>query len=66
MNLRLQSPFVNGRLRIAPNELVAFLRQFYTVRTAAQERWDRLQNGDLLTAAEHAGFEVERTGERSR
>jgi hypothetical protein len=30
----------------------------HTVRTAAQEHWDTLQNGDLLTAAEHAGFEV--------
>jgi hypothetical protein len=28
----------------------------HTVRTAAQEHWDTLQNGDLL--AEHAGFEV--------
>jgi hypothetical protein len=28
------------------------------VRTAAQEHWDTLQNGDLLTVAEHAGFEV--------
>ena len=30
----------------------------HTVRTAAQEHWDTLQNGDLLTVAEHAGFEV--------
>ncbi|OFW05785.1 MAG: hypothetical protein A3I61_06990 [Acidobacteria bacterium RIFCSPLOWO2_02_FULL_68_18] len=30
----------------------------HTVRTAAQEHWDTLKNGDLLTAAEHAGFEV--------
>ena len=30
----------------------------HTVRTAAQEQWDTLKNGDLLTAAEHAGFEV--------
>ena len=28
------------------------------MRTAAQEQWDRLANGDLLTAAERAGFEV--------
>jgi hypothetical protein len=28
------------------------------VRTTAQEQWDRLENGDLLTAAEQAGFEV--------
>jgi len=30
----------------------------HTVRTAAQEHWDTLQNGELLTVAEHAGFEV--------
>jgi hypothetical protein len=30
----------------------------HTVRTAAQEHWDRLKNGDLLAAAEHAGFDV--------
>ena len=30
----------------------------HTVRTVAQEQWDTLKNGDLLTAAEHAGFEV--------
>ncbi len=37
------------------------IREFligHTVRTAAQEHWDRLENGDLLTEAEHAGFEV--------
>jgi hypothetical protein len=30
----------------------------HTVRTAAQEHCDTLQNGDLLTVAERAGFEV--------
>jgi len=30
----------------------------HIVRTAAQEHCDTLQNGDLLTVAEHAGFEV--------
>ena len=37
------------------------IREFligHTVRTAAQENWDTLNNGDLLTAAEHAGFEI--------
>ena len=37
------------------------IRQFlvgHAVRTAAQQHWDTLENGDLLTAAEHAGFEV--------
>ncbi len=30
----------------------------HTVSTAAREGWDKLQNGDLLNAAEAAGFEV--------
>src|ERR1700684_4099993 len=30
----------------------------HTVRTAAQQGWDRLRNGDLLTAAEQAGFDL--------
>jgi hypothetical protein len=30
----------------------------HTVRTAAQQGWDRLRNGDLLTAAEKAGFDI--------
>jgi hypothetical protein len=30
----------------------------HTVSTAAQQHWDTLKNGDLLTAAEQAGFEV--------
>ncbi len=37
------------------------LRQFlqgHTVRTAAQEKWDRLRNGELLNAVETAGFDV--------
>ena len=37
------------------------LRSFltgHTVRTAAQEQWAMLQNGDLLTLAEAAGFDV--------
>jgi hypothetical protein len=37
----------------------------HTVRTAAQEDWDRLKNGDLLTAAEHAGFEVFLTSDKN-
>jgi hypothetical protein len=28
------------------------------VRTAAQQGWDTLRNGDLLTVAEEAGFDV--------
>lgn len=30
----------------------------HTVRTTTQEGWDRLGNGELLTAAEEARFEV--------
>jgi hypothetical protein len=30
----------------------------HTVRTAAQQGWDKLKNGDLLTAAEEAGFDL--------
>ena len=30
----------------------------HSVRTAAQQGWDRLGNGDLLAAAEEDGFEV--------
>ena len=30
----------------------------HTVRTAAQQGWDTLQNGELLNAAEDAGFEM--------
>ena len=30
----------------------------HTVRTAAQEKWDTLRNGDLLNAAEAAGFDL--------
>jgi hypothetical protein len=30
----------------------------HTVRTAAQQGWDKLTNGELLTAAEEAGFDL--------
>src|SRR5882762_3235308 len=30
----------------------------HEVRTAAEESWDTLKNGELLTAAEKAGFDV--------
>ncbi|HEV2688806.1 MAG TPA: hypothetical protein VGV35_09635 [Bryobacteraceae bacterium] len=30
----------------------------HNVRTAAQQGWDKLRNGDLLTEAEKAGFEM--------
>lgn len=44
------------------------LRRFlegHTVRTAAQEKWDRLRNGELLNAAEAAGFDVLVTTDKS-
>ena len=37
----------------------------HTVRTAAQEHWDTLKNGDLLTVAEHAGFQVQLTTDKN-
>jgi hypothetical protein len=30
----------------------------HAVRTAAQQGWDKVKNGDLLTAAEEAGFDL--------
>src|SRR5271167_4610637 len=30
----------------------------HSVRTAAEQGWDTLRNGDLLTAAENAGFDL--------
>ena len=35
----------------------AYLDQ-HSVSTASQQGWDKLKNGDLLTAAENAGFDV--------
>ena len=40
-----------------PVPLRPFLKG-HTVRTAAEEEWERLTNGELLTAAEAAGFEL--------
>ena len=40
-----------------PVPLRSFL-EGHTVRTAAQEGWNRLRNGELLTAAEAAQFDV--------
>ena len=34
-----------------------FLRE-HIVETASQRGWDKLKNGDLLRAAENAGFQV--------
>ena len=40
-----------------PVPIRAFLDQ-HSVSTASQQGWDKLKNGDLLTAAENAGFHV--------
>jgi hypothetical protein len=40
-----------------PVLLRSFLKG-HTVKTAAQQRWSTLSNGDLLRAAEAAGFDV--------
>jgi predicted nuclease of predicted toxin-antitoxin system len=40
-----------------PVPLRSYLKA-HRVSTAAQEGWDRLKNGDLLAAAESAGFDV--------
>ena len=40
-----------------PVPLRTFLKG-HTVKTAAQQRWSTLSNGDLLRAAEAAGFHV--------
>jgi hypothetical protein len=40
-----------------PVPIRAYLER-HTVRTAAQEGWDRLRNGDLLTAAEATEFDL--------
>jgi len=37
----------------------------HEVKTAANLGWERLQNGDLLAAAESRGFEVLVTGDRN-
>ena len=37
----------------------------HEVRTAAEEGWDTLKNGELLNAAEAAGFEIFLTTDKS-
>ena len=48
----------------APVPIAAYLRE-HSVRTARQEGWDTLANGDLLRVAEAAGFEVLLTTDNS-
>jgi hypothetical protein len=40
-----------------PVPIRPFLRE-HTVQTTAQRGWDKLKNGELLKAAEDAGFDV--------
>jgi len=37
----------------------------HTVRTAFQQGWDKLKNGELLAAAEEAGFDLFLTTDRN-
>jgi hypothetical protein len=47
-----------------PVPIRPFLKQ-HKVETAWQRGWDKLKNGDLLKAAEEAGFEVLVTPDKS-
>ncbi len=47
-----------------PAPLSSFLTG-HTVKTARDRGWDRLSNGDLLAAAETAGFDVLLTADNS-
>jgi hypothetical protein len=47
-----------------PMPLRSFLKG-HLVRTAAQQGWDRLKNGDLLNAADSAAFDLLITTDRN-
>ena len=47
-----------------PVPIRQYLRSHF-VRTAAQEGWSQLRNGDLLNAAEQAGFDLLLTTDRN-
>jgi|SRR5579863_3231185 len=47
-----------------PLPLRAFLKG-HTVKSAWEQGWDRLKNGDLLDAAERDGFEILLTTDRN-
>ena len=47
-----------------PEPLKSFLRN-HTVRKAKDLGWDTLANGELLAAAENAGFEMLRTTDKN-
>jgi hypothetical protein len=48
----------------APVPLIPYLKG-HSVRTAAQQGWDRLKNGELLSATEKAGFDLIITTDRN-
>ena len=47
-----------------PKRLIPYL-QGHSVSTAIECGWDRLENGDLLTAAENAGFDLLLTADKN-
>ena len=49
---------------VTPSGVARFLRD-HTVTKARELGWDTLANGDLLVAAERAGFDVVLTADRS-
>jgi len=53
--------FDNG----TPRTLARYLIDHHTVTEARARGWDELENGELLTAAEAAGFEVIVTTDRN-
>lgn len=53
--------FDNG----TPRTLARYLIGAHTVTEARARGWDRLENGELLTAAQAAGFEVIVTTDRN-
>jgi hypothetical protein len=53
--------FDNG----TPRDIARYLIDRHTVTEARARGWDKLENGELLTAAEAAGFEVILTTDRN-
>lgn len=53
--------FDNG----TPRDLARYLIDHHTITEARARGWDELENGELLTAAETAGFEVIVTTDRN-
>ena len=47
-----------------PVPMIPYLKG-YEIRTAAQQGWDRLRNGELLSVAEKAGFDLLLTTDRN-